>query len=156
LGSEFGQGNEWNAGATLDWYVLQYPFHQGVQRLVADLNRLYRDTPALHQLEFEPRGFEWIDCHDAPQSTLSYLRCADDQIAVVALNFTPVPRHDYRLGVPRPGAYREAINSDSDFYAGSNLGNAGLVEAEAISWMGRPYSISITLPPLAGVVFLPA
>jgi 1,4-alpha-glucan branching enzyme len=156
MGSEFGQGNEWNAGATLDWYVLQYPFHQGVQRLVADLNRLYRDTPALHQLEFEPRGFEWIDCHDAPQSTLSYLRCADDQIAVVALNFTPVPRHDYRLGVPRPGAYREAINSDSDFYAGSNLGNAGLVEAEAISWMGRPYSISITLPPLAGVVFLPA
>jgi 1,4-alpha-glucan branching enzyme len=156
MGNEFGQGNEWDAGATLDWYVLQYPFHQGVQRLVADLNRLYRDTPALHRIEFEARGFEWIDCHDAPQSTLSYLRCAGDQIAVIALNFTPVPRARYRLGVPRPGAYREAINSDSDFYAGSNAGNAGLVEAEAIPWMGRPYSISITLPPLAGVVFVPA
>ena len=156
MGSEFGQGNEWDAGATLDWFVLQYPFHQGVQRLVGDLNRLYRGTPALHQLEFDSRGFEWIDCHDATQSTLSYLRCAGDQVAVVALNFTPVPRNAYRLGVPKPGAYREAINSDSDYYAGSNLGNAGLVEAESIPWMGRPYSISITLPPLAGVVFLPA
>jgi len=156
MGCEFGQGNEWNSAAPLDWYVLEYPFHQGIQRLVGDLNRLYRAAPALHCHEFEPQGFEWIDCHDAPQSILSYLRRSGDQIAVIAMNFTPIPRQHYRLGVPHPGLYREAINSDSSYYAGSNLGNAGTVQAEAIPWMGRPYSISITLPPLAGVVFLPA
>jgi len=124
--------------------------------LVGDLNRLYTETPALHHYDFESHGFDWIDCHDAPQSTLSYLRRCGEQIAVVALNFTPVPRYHYRLGVPNPGLYREALNSDSGHYAGSNLGNAGLVHAEAVPWMNRPYSISITLPPLAGVVFLPA
>jgi 1,4-alpha-glucan branching enzyme len=155
MGCEFGQGNEWNSTAQLDWYVLDYPFHQGIRRLVGDLNHLYRDSPALHHYEFEPQGFEWIDCHDAPQSILSYLRRCGDQCAVIALNFTPLPRSQYRLGVPEPGLYREAFNSDSDYYAGSNLGNAGLVQAEAIPWMGRPYSISITLPPLAGVVFMP-
>jgi len=135
---------------------LDYPYHQGVKRPVGDLNRLYTETPALHHYDFEPHGFDWIDCHDAPQSTLSYLRRCGEQIAVVALNFTPVPRYHYRLGVPNPGLYREALNSDSGHYAGSNLGNAGLVHAEDVPWMNRPYSISITLPPLSGVVFLPS
>jgi len=156
MGCEFGQGDEWNSAAQLNWYVLDYPYHQGVKRLVGDLNRLYTETPALHHYDFEPHGFDWIDCHDAPQSTLSYLRRCGEQIAVVALNFTPVPRYHYRLGVPNPGLYREALNSDSGHYAGSNLGNAGLVHAEDVPWMNRPYSISITLPPLSGVVFLPA
>jgi 1,4-alpha-glucan branching enzyme len=155
MGCEFGQGDEWNSAAHLDWYVLDYPFHQGVQRLTGDLNRLYRNVPALHHYDFEPQGFDWIDCHDAPQSILSYLRRCNDQIAVIALNFTPIPRYNYRLGVPNPGLYEEALNSDSGYYNGSNLGNAGAVEAEATPWMGRPYSISITLPPMAGVVFLP-
>ena len=155
MGCEFGQGDEWNFASHLDWYVLDYPFHQGVQRLTGDLNRLYRNVPALYQYDFEPQGFEWIDCHDAPQSILSYLRRYNDQIAVIALNFTPIPRYNYRLGVPGPGLYGEALNSDSGYYNGSNLGNAGAVQAEEIPWMGRPYSISITLPPMAGVVFLP-
>jgi 1,4-alpha-glucan branching enzyme len=155
MGCEFGQGDEWNSAAELDWYVLDYPFHQGIKRLVGDLNRLYRDFPALYHYDFEPQGFEWIDCHDAPQSILSYVRRHDDQVAIVALNFTPIPRYNYRLGVPHAGLYREALNSDSGFYSGSNLGNAGTVQAEDIPWMGRPCSISITLPPLAGVVFLP-
>jgi 1,4-alpha-glucan branching enzyme len=155
MGCEFGQGDEWNSASQLDWYILGYPFHQGVQRLIGDLNRIYRESSALNHFDFQSEGFEWIDCHDAPQSILSYLRRHNDQIAVIALNFTPIPRYSYRLGVPNLGLYREALNSDSGYYNGSNLGNAGTVQAEEIPWMGRPYSISITLPPLAGVVFLP-
>ncbi|MEK7322983.1 MAG: alpha amylase C-terminal domain-containing protein, partial [Pseudomonadota bacterium] len=154
MGCEFGQGREWNFDAELDWYVLKYPFHQGAQRLVSDLNQLYRTQPALHIDDFEPRGFDWIDCHDATQSVLSYLRRGGDQLAVVALNFTPVPRENYRLGVPAPGLYHEVLNSDSHLYAGSNLGNAGQVKAESVPWMGHPYSITINLPPLAAVVFI--
>ncbi len=152
MGCEFGQGSEWNFNAILDWYVLEYPFHQGTQRLVGDLNRLYRDVPALHRHDFTVQGFEWIDCHDAAQSVLSYLRRNGDEIAIVALNFTPLPRFGYRLGVPHPGRYEEIFNSDSAHYAGSNLGNSGTVYADEVPWMGRPYSIVITLPPLAGVV----
>ncbi len=156
MGCEFGQGREWNFDAALDWHVLEHGFHQGVQRLVGDINQLYRSLPALHVYDFDRRGFEWIDCHDAPQSVLSYLRRDDERIAVVALNFTPVPHHAYRLGVPYPGLYREIFNSDSSHYGGSNLGNAGMVQAEEFPWMGRPYSIAINLPPLAGVIFVPA
>jgi len=152
MGCEFGQGNEWNHAVSLDWYVLEYPFHQGVQRLVADLNRLYRELKPLHQFDFESKGFEWIDCNDAAHSTLSFLRCADDDFVVGALNFTPIPRWGYRLGVPEPGSYEEILNSDSSFYSGSNQGNAGCVEAEPIGWMSRPYSIVVTLPPLAGII----
>ncbi len=154
MGCEFGQGREWNFDAELDWYVLDYPLHQGVRRLVGDLNKLYRELPALHAYDFEAQGFDWIDCHDATQSVLSYLRRAGEQLAVIVLNFTPVPREHYRLGVPYPGLYREALNSDSHLYAGSNLGNAGQVEAENLPWMGYPYSIAINLPPLAAIVFI--
>jgi len=156
MGSEFGQGREWDSGSTLDWYVLEYPLHQGMRALVRDLNRLYREHPALHRYDFEQRGFEWIDCHDSSQSVLSYVRRGDgDEHLVVALNFTPVPRTAYRIGVPAAGAYVEVLNSDSEFYGGSNLGNGGVVHTEAVPWMNRPCSMVITLPPLAAVVLRP-
>jgi 1,4-alpha-glucan branching enzyme len=151
MGCEFGQGGEWNFSKALDWYVLEYPNHSGLKQLVSDLNRLYRENPALHRFDFEQKGFEWIDCHDAPQSTLSYLRRSSDEFAVMVFNFTPVPRQNYRIGVPEPGVYREIFNSDSRHYGGSNIGNSA-VTTEAKEWMGRPYSISLTLPPLAGIV----
>jgi 1,4-alpha-glucan branching enzyme len=155
MGCEFGQGREWDHSVQLDWYVLEYAHHQGVQKLVRDLNRLYRESAALHQFDFEGRGFEWIDCHDSSQSVLTYLRRGEHDSLVVALNFTPVLRRDYRIGVPFPGVYREVLNSDSEYYAGSNQGNGSGIYAEPIPWMGRPHSIIITLPPLAGVVLKP-
>ena len=151
MGCEFGQGTEWNHSQALDWYVLEYPMHQGIKKLQSDVNALYRENRALHRHDFDPKGFEWIDCHDAPQSVLSYLRRAGDEFAVVILNFTPVPRPNYRIGVPEAGVYLEVFNSDSEYYGGSNTGNWQLV-AEEKEWMGRPYSIVLTLPPLAGIV----
>ena len=156
MGTEFGQGLEWNSAQVLDWYVLDYPVHRGVKAVVRDLNHLYHTTPALYQHEFEWQGFEWIDCHDADQSVLSYLRRSDQDFVVVVINFTPVPRYHYRIGVPTAGVYREIFNSDSRFYGGSDLGNgAGLPLAEPIPWMGRPYSIELFLPPLAGTIIAP-
>ncbi len=154
MGNEFGQGIEWDFSRALDWYVLDFPLHQGVKRLLADLNRNYRSIPPLYRYEFEPEGFEWLDCHDAEQSVLSYLRKEDDSFAVVVLNFTPVVRKNYRLGVPSPGHYRELLNSDSAYYGGSNTGNGGGTNSEPIPWMGQPHSIELTLPPLAGMIFL--
>ena len=156
MGTEFGQGLEWNSAQSLDWYVLEYGFHQGVQRLVRDLNRLYRSEPALHALDFDGRGFEWIDCNNYDDSTLSYLRRADEEFVVVVVNFTPVPRYGYRIGVPGGGRYREVFNSDSQYYAGSNMGNGDqALEADAMPWMNRPYSLSVTVPPLAGIILKP-
>ena len=152
MGNEFAHGYEWDHDRALDWYLLDYPHHAGVQALVRDLNRLYREHGALHRHDFEPQGFEWIDCHDAAQSVLTYLRRDGEHIVVVALNFTPVPRIGYRIGVPYPGIYREALNSDSAYYGGSNLGNGGTLASQPVPWMGRPHSLSVTLPPLAGVV----
>ena len=157
MGTEFAQGLEWNCRQTLDWYVLDYPLHQGVQRLVGDLNRLYRQTPALYQYEFDWRGFEWIDCHDADNSVLSFVRRSDGQHVIVVLNFTPVPRTGYRIGVPDAGRYEEIFNSDSAFYGGTNMGNgASSLEAENRPWMNRPFSLCLTLPPLSGIVLQPA
>ena len=155
-GCEFAQGREWNFDEAVDWYLLERPQHQGVKQLVSDLNRLYRELPALHEVDFDSSGFEWIDCHDSSQSVLSYLRKSKDgsQIVTAAFNFTPVPRENYRIGVPKPGFYREAINSDAELYGGSNVGNRGGVYAEHISWMGRSCSIPLALPPLAGVVMV--
>jgi 1,4-alpha-glucan branching enzyme len=153
MGTEFGQGQEWNSTQVLDWYVLDYGFHQGVQRLVKDLNRLYRETSALHHYEFDWRGFEWIDCHDADNSVLSFLRRFDNEFVVVIVNLTPVPRTGYRIGVPQGGEYAEIFNSDSAFYGGSNMGNGGAVlRADERPWMNRSHSLSLTLPPLAGIV----
>lgn len=157
MGTEFGQGLEWNSAAVLDWYVLEFPLHRGVQRLVKDLNRIYCSTPALHHADFRAEGFEWIDCHDAGQSVLSFVRKNDNDLVVVCVNFTPVPRHDYRIGVPLAGAYDEILNSDAAIYGGSNVGN-GAVEliAQVWPWMGRPYSLSVTLPPLGTILLRPA
>jgi len=152
MGCEFGQGDEWNHGQALDWYLLQFPHHSGMQRLVGDLNRLYRDEPALHRYDFEHQGFEWIDCHDSAQSIVSYLRKSDDDYRLVILNFTPVPRHHYRIGVPDDGLYEEILNSDSAHYGGSNTGNGHAIQAEPTPWMGHPWSISLTLPPLGALV----
>ena len=153
MGCEFAQSEEWSEERGLDWWLLDYPLHQGMKQLVGDLNRLYRQQKALHYYDFEWQGFEWIDCHDAAQSVLAYLRkSADNGDAVITiLNCTPMPRHGYRIGVPAPELYQELLNSDSSFYGGSNLGNVA-VQAEEIPWMGRPYSISLTLPPLGGLV----
>ena len=155
MGSELAQGHEWRDREELPWYLLQWPLHQGMQRLVRDLNHLYVTTPALHEQDFDAAGFSWIDCHDADQSVISWLRWSrDGRCAVVILNLTPVPRYQYRIGVPHAGEYRECFNSDSHHYAGSDLGNAGGLCAEERPWMGRPASLLLTLPPLAGVVLL--
>ena len=156
MGNEFAQGREWNEAAQLDWYLMDYPQHQGMRALVSQLNRHYREIPALHELDFEGGGFEWIDCHDASQSVLSYLRWArDGSYVVVALNFTPVPRGNYRIGVPKPGVLREIFNSDSEFYDGSNMGNQGNVLSEPIGWMGQDQSVVLTLPPLGMLILQP-
>jgi 1,4-alpha-glucan branching enzyme len=153
MGNELAQGREWRIGGELDWGLLEREQHQGVKSLSRDLNRLYHDRPALHDLDFTSDGFAWIDCHDADQSVLSYLRRdRKGSFVAVMLNFTPVPRLGYRIGVPRPGLYREILNSDSQFYGGSNLGNGEGAVAENTPWMGHPYSIVITVPPLAGIV----
>ena len=153
MGSEFAQGREWDSTSVLDWYVRQYPFHQGVEQLVGDLNGLYRSEPALHQLDFDWRGFEWIDCHDGHNSTLVYQRRSEEEFTVVVINFTPVPREDYRIGVPGAGTYRELLNSDAREYGGSGMGNgARSLVSEEQPWMNQPHSLVITLPPLAGIV----
>jgi len=151
MGCEFGQGAEWNFNRPLDWYVLDYPHHQGIQTLVKDLNQLYKSEPAFHQNDFDHHGFDWIDCHDVQQSIISYRRKHDGQDLVVALNFTPVPRENYRIGVPRAGTYTEIFNSDSSYYDGGNMGN-GFAVSEPKPWMNNPHSINITLPPLAGII----
>jgi 1,4-alpha-glucan branching enzyme len=157
MGGEFAQEREWNHDISLDWHLLDDPMHQGVQRLVRDLNRLYRELPALHRLDCESAGFEWIDATDADQSVLSFLRRGDHpgQTAVVVCNFTPVPRRGYRIGVPGGGGWIERLNTDSEIYGGSGLGNLGRVQAEAVPMHGRPFSLPLTLPPLATVIFVP-
>ena len=152
MGCEFAQGPEWNHDKGLEWQVLDYPLHNGMQTLVGDLNQLYKSQTALHKYDFEPRGFEWIDCNDTDQSVLSYIRRSEDETLVVILNFTPVPRENYRIGVPEAGTYAEVLNSDSDYYAGSNVSNGTSIQSENIAWMNRPVSLSLTLPPLAGIV----
>jgi len=155
MGNEFGQRHEWYSQRELDWGLLAADGHGGVQRLARDLNRLYRETLALHELDFEPAGFAWIDCHDTDQSIVSFVRRArDGTYAVVVLNFTPVPRHGYRIGVPAPGPYREVLNSDSRYYGGSDVGNNGRLVAAPAPWMGQPAQLELTLPPLAGLIVM--
>jgi 1,4-alpha-glucan branching enzyme len=158
MGGEFGQVNEWNHETSLDWHLLdQGPYHRGVKTLVADLNRIYRAEPALHEIDFEPAGFEWMDCNDSDQSVLSFVRYARDptDLVLCVCNFTPVPRQRYRVGVPLGAFYAELLNTDSAVYGGSNLGNAGGVQSEPTPWHGQPHSVLLTLPPLAAVWFRP-
>ncbi len=152
MGCEFGQGREWNEAEELDWYVLDYPLHQGVKNIVGDLNKLYCSTPALHRHDFEGQGFEWIDCHDASQSVLTYMRRDGDDTVVIVLNFTPIPRHNYRIGVPSEGGYEETLNSDSEYYGGSNIGNSQYIQSQPQKWMNQPHSLELTLPPLASII----
>ncbi len=157
MGSEFAQEREWAAQAELDWGLLADAAHAGIARLVRDLNRLYRDRAALHDLDHAAEGFAWIDCHDAEQSIICFeRRSRDGAVLIVILNFTPVPRIGYRIGLPMTGTYVEILNSDSLYYGGSNVGNASHIEAEARAWMNRPYSASVTVPPLGAVILAPA
>ncbi|MGD0958849.1 MAG: 1,4-alpha-glucan branching protein GlgB [Methylomonas sp.] len=151
MGCEFGQGTEWSVNRALDWYVLDYAHHRGLQTLVKDLNKLYTTHPALFYYDFDYHGFEWVDCHDVQQCVISYRRKWADKDLIVILNFTPVPRHGYRIGVPLPGEYREIFNSDSHYYDGSNTGN-GQVSSSPQPWMGMEHSVLVTLPPLAGII----
>jgi len=152
MGGEFGQWREWDVGRPLDWELCDQQNHRGVQLLARDLNSLYRSQPELHRYDFESQGFEWIDCHDCQQSVLSFVRQADGEQLICVFNFTPVVRQGYRIGLPRQGAYREVLNTDSASYGGSNSGNAGWITADDRGWMGRPASAMITLPPLGALV----
>ena len=155
MGGEFGQGAEWNHDASLDWHLLEYPHHQGVKRWVRDLNRVRNGDPALFELDFEPEGFSWIDANDSENSIVSMLRRARDpnDVVLCAFNFTPVPRHNYRLGVPFGGRWLEVLNSDAPDYGGSGQGNLGGVDSAPIPWHGHYHSLTLTLPPL-GCLFM--
>ena len=154
MGGEFGQWREWTHESSLDWHLLDDPFHAGVKRWVRDLNTTYRGERSLHELDFQAAGFSWVDCNDVAQSVVCYLRkgrSAQD-LSLVVCNFTPVPRSDYRVGVPRAGRWDEILNSDATLYGGSGQGNTGAVDTTPIPWHGSPQSLCLTLPPLAMIL----
>ncbi len=156
MGGEFGQWREWNHDGSLDWHLAGEPLHGGVVAWVSDLNRVYRAEPALHQLDFDPAGFSWVDANDSEQSVLSFVRSGGGRDVLAVFNLTPVPRAGYRIGAPRAGLWREILNSDAELYGGSGWGNMGGVEAAEEPWHGRPASIRISLPPLGAVFFTDA
>jgi len=155
MGAEIAQWSEWRHDGSLDWDILQSPLHAGVQKWVGDLNRLYRGAAGLHELDSDPSGFEWIDCNDADASVVSLMRKgrAEESALVVVCNFTPVPRQNYRVGVPRGGLWKERLNSDARDYGGSGVGNMGAVEASPLACHGRRFSLSLSLPPLSILFF---
>ncbi|RZS87071.1 1,4-alpha-glucan branching enzyme [Motilibacter rhizosphaerae] len=157
MGQEFGQESEWSESRSLDWWLTDNPDHAGVQRLVRDLNALYRTDPALHELDRDPAGFRWVDANDAAGNTFSWLRydSSGSPVAVV-VNFSPVPHEQFRLGLPHEGVWQEVLNTDADVYAGSGVGNAGAVHAEAVPWHGLPASAQMRIPPLGAVFLKPA
>ena len=157
MGGDIGQWWEWNWSASLDWHLLEYEPHRKLQTFVKDLNVLYRKEPSMHEVDFNNRGFEWIDFSDYERSIVSFIRKAKDpdDFLVFVFNFTPVPRYNYRVGVPKWGFYREIFNSDSELYWGSNMGNLGGRHTEPIPWHGRPCSLSLNLPPLGALVLKP-
>jgi len=155
MGNEIAQRNEWKHDGQIAWHLLEHHTHRGVQKLTSDLNAVYRGIPAMHELDTEPGGFEWIDCTDADSSVLVFLRkpiTGDDRI-VCAFNFTPLPRISYRIGVPGAGQWQEILNTDAEAYGGSNVGNAGSLHAEFTPWHHQPFSLCVTLPPLGAVFF---
>jgi 1,4-alpha-glucan branching enzyme len=152
MGAELAQPGEWDFRSQLPWHLLDNPANAGVHQLVADLNKLYVRKPALHRLEFEPGGFQWVEANDALHSVFSFLRTNGDDHLLVVLNFTPVPRHGWRVGVPAPGEYRELLNTDSRHYGGTDVGNLSTAHAQPISANGRPASVELNLPPLGAVV----
>jgi 1,4-alpha-glucan branching enzyme len=150
MGAEFGQWREWNHDDSLDWHLLDDPSHDGLGKFVQALNWHYRAEPALHQCDFTPDGFRWIDCNDNENSVISFVRYAKDpkDAVVMVFNFTPVPRAEYRIGVPVPGFYAELLNSDAAIFGGSNMGNGGGVPSRPVAAHGFDQSISLTVPPL--------
>ncbi|HTT36134.1 MAG TPA: 1,4-alpha-glucan branching protein GlgB [Burkholderiales bacterium] len=158
MGGEFGQKREWQHEESLEWHVLQYPLHAGLKDWVRDLNRFYRGEPALFELDFSPEGFEWIDCNDADNSVVSFLRKGHrhDDVVLVVCNFTPVLRESYAIGVPRGGYWRECLNSDATPYGGGGQGNLGGVEAAPVPSHGRQHSLKLRLPPLSALMLKPA
>jgi len=157
MGGEFGQLAEWNHDVSLDWHLLEYTFHAGLRRWVRDLNTLYRGVSSLYEVDFDASGFEWVDCNDFERSVVSFIRKGKDpnEVTLFICNFTPVPRNNYRVGVPFDGEWREVLNSDAPLYGGSGQGNMGSITASPLPIHGRPYSLNMTLPPLGVVVFRP-
>lgn len=152
MGCEFGQWGEWAAGRSLDWHLMDFAPHQGLHGLVKDLNHCYKTMPSLYERSFRHDGFEWIDCHDSTQSIISYIRKSDEGFCVVVLNFTPIARANYRIGVPVAGSYHEVLNSDSSFYGGSNYGNSSPLLTQEVPWMNHQQSLEINLPPLGALI----
>jgi 1,4-alpha-glucan branching enzyme len=157
MGGEIAQEREWNHDASLDWHVLDWHEHRGTQNLIRDLNWIYRTEPALYEVDFEPHGFRWLDANDVARNAYSFLRLSADGSRAVACvcNLSPVPRERYRVGLPFGGRWREALNTDSEHYGGSNVGNYGGVEAEDSPWQGQPFSAEVNLPPLAVIWLVP-
>ena len=157
MGCEFGQTREWNYDHSLDWHALDQPLHKGLRQFVQDLNRIYGTEHALHEVDFDPAGFQWIDCNDSENSVVSFIRRAKDgkDFLVAIANFTPVPREGYRIGVPAGGPYLELLNSDSDVYGGGNVGNGGVIFTEPIASHGHKYSMRLHLPPLGFLLLKP-
>jgi 1,4-alpha-glucan branching enzyme len=155
MGGELAQEAEWSETRSLDWHLLERADHHGVQSLVRDLNRLYRDEPALWEVDFEPSGFQWLEPNDAAANVLAFARRSADgkRLVVCVCNLSPVPREGYRLGLPHAGGWRELLNTDSAYYGGSNTGNSGAIEATERRWHDQPFSAELTLPPL-GVLWL--
>ncbi|TMF33690.1 MAG: 1,4-alpha-glucan branching protein GlgB [Chloroflexi bacterium] len=158
MGGEFGQWKEWDVEQSLDWHLLDYPMHGGLRLWVGDLNRILREEKALHEMDFDPRGFQWIDVTDADHSVVSLIRRGKmpEDIVVAVFNFTPVPRHNYQIGIPGAGWWAEVLNSDAPLYGGSGMGNMGGVEAVPVSMHGHSHSVTLTLPPLGALFLKPA
>ena len=155
MGAEIGMWDEWSHDRALPWELLKEPMHGGIAHFVEDLGRVYLASPALWAADHDPEGFEWIDASDVESSVYAWIRRGGSETCVVVLNLTPIPRHDYRLGLPSAGRWVEAINSDSEHYGGSNLGNFGGAQASGDSWHGQPASATLTLPPLSGLILVP-
>ncbi len=157
MGGELAQEREWDAEGSLDWHLLEQPGHAGVRSLVRDLNRIYKDEAALWEVDFDPAGFQWLEPNDASNNIIAFARlgAGETRPVVCVCNFSPVPRYGYRVGIPRAGAWRELLNSDSALYGGSDVGNQGAVSAEGVPWHDQPFSAEITLPPLGTVWFVP-
>lgn len=158
MGNEIGQVKEWNVNSSLDWHLLDdseqdHYFHRGIQQLNRDLNDLYQSQTALYELDFEPSGFEWLECQDADQSLLSFIRRGNNNsFAIIVLNFTPVPRNGQRIGVPASGHYKEVLNTDASAYGGGNVSNGSQLQSENVGWMNQHHSLVISIPPLAGII----
>ena len=155
MGSEFGQSSEWNFERSLDWHLLQYPYHNGVKILITDLNKLYKTQPALHEKQFSPEGFEWINYSDHQNAVMSFIRKGNDpkDDVIVVCNFTQVVRSNYRIGLPKKGKLTEIFNSDASNYGGSGVSNSKKTTIESMPYDGKDYSAELFLPPLSVVVF---